>query len=171
MPDDMPDHGLPDRRALAEGRPEAFAALYDRHARWMLAVARALTSSPTDAEDVVQETFLELHRSRAALARAGAPRAYLWRAVRNAALRGRARRREVALEHEPSARAAAEADPELARALASLPEEQREVVALKAEGALTFEEIGELLGIPANTAASRYRYALAKLRDALGGAP
>ena len=54
-------------------------------------------------------------------------------------------------------------------ALARLPEDQREVLALKTEGELTFEEIGLVLGIPANTAASRYRYALEKLRAALGG--
>jgi RNA polymerase sigma-70 factor (ECF subfamily) len=41
----------------------------------------------------------------------------------------------------------------------------REVVALKIWGDLTFAEIGETLGIPANTAASRYRYGLAELRQ------
>jgi RNA polymerase sigma-70 factor (ECF subfamily) len=62
-----------------------------------------------------------------------------------------------------------EGDPSLERALDRLPVEQREVVALKLEGRLTFEEIGAALAISPNTAASRYRYALERLRDALGG--
>jgi len=53
------------------------------------------------------------------------------------------------------------------RALEALPAEQREVLALKVDGELTFEEIGGLLNVSPNTAASRYRYALEKLRDAL----
>ncbi len=42
------------------------------------------------------------------------------------------------------------------------------MVVLKIDGDLTFAQIAEVLGIPANTAASRYRYALEKLRSALG---
>ena len=57
----------------------------------------------------------------------------------------------------------------MSRFVARLPQEQREVVALKIDGGLTFAEIGEALSISANTAASRYRYALEKLRDSLGG--
>ncbi len=43
----------------------------------------------------------------------------------------------------------------------------REVVVLKTWSALTFQEIGETLGVPLNTAASRYRYALEHLREAM----
>ena len=50
------------------------------------------------------------------------------------------------------------------RALAELPAEQREVITLKIWSELTFAEIGEVLAIPANTAASRYRYGLTELR-------
>jgi RNA polymerase sigma-70 factor (ECF subfamily) len=52
----------------------------------------------------------------------------------------------------------------LQAALARLPESQREVVTLKIWGELTFAEIAAALDIPANTAASRYRYALEDLR-------
>jgi RNA polymerase sigma-70 factor (ECF subfamily) len=52
-------------------------------------------------------------------------------------------------------------------ALAALPEEQRAVVHLKIWEDQTFAEIAETLGIPANTAASRYRYALDKLEGLL----
>ena len=53
----------------------------------------------------------------------------------------------------------------LQSALASLPDEQREVVVLKIWGQLTFEEAAAVIGVSPNTAASRYRYALEKLKD------
>jgi RNA polymerase sigma-70 factor (ECF subfamily) len=55
----------------------------------------------------------------------------------------------------------------VAAALDSLPLEQKAVVALKVWENLTFAQFAEVLDIPPNTAASRYRYALDKLRDAL----
>ena len=55
----------------------------------------------------------------------------------------------------------------LASALGDLPPEQRAVVHLKLWEGMTFEAIAGLLGIPSNTAASRYRYALEKLRTLL----
>ncbi len=59
----------------------------------------------------------------------------------------------------------------LARALETLPLEQREVLALKIDGQLTFAEIADQMGTSLNTAASRYRYALAKLKELLGETP
>ena len=55
----------------------------------------------------------------------------------------------------------------LSAALTELPAEQRAVVHLKLWEGLTFERIAELLDIPPNTAASRYRYGLDKLRERL----
>jgi RNA polymerase sigma-70 factor (ECF subfamily) len=52
-------------------------------------------------------------------------------------------------------------------ALQKLPAEQREVVVLKLWQELTFEEISQICQIPVNTAASRYRYGLDKLRHLL----
>jgi RNA polymerase sigma-70 factor, ECF subfamily len=172
----MADGRRADLRAdLAQGRPEAFAELYDLCAARMLAVARALTGSAADAEDAVQQTFLDLYRSRRALGHAERPEAYAIVALRRTALRLRDRARSGGeLPHELSDLSAREdAEPEersgdLARALDRLPAEQREVVALKIEGGLSFLEIGAALAISPNTAASRYRYALERLRDALG---
>jgi RNA polymerase sigma-70 factor (ECF subfamily) len=158
---------------LAAGDPDAFAQLYDRCAARMLAVARALCASAADAEDAVQQTFLDLYRARRALGRAERPEAYAVTALRNTALRLRSRRREEELPPlEPVGEQGVvvdEGEPALERALARLPAEQRDVLALKLEGGLTFEEIGAALSISPNTAASRYRYALERLREALGG--
>ncbi len=57
----------------------------------------------------------------------------------------------------------------LRQAIRLLPDEQREVVALKIDGELTFAQIAQIMGVSINTAASRYRYALQKLRTLLEG--
>ena len=53
------------------------------------------------------------------------------------------------------------------RALARLPDEQREALALRESEGLTFDQIGQLLGVPTATVKSRVRYALLKLADDL----
>ena len=91
--------------------------------------------------------------------------------IRRADVRRRARDRMAA---EPAALFSIAADPDvrlfreaLERALALLPPEQRGVVQLKLWEGLTFEQIAAVFSIPPNTAASRYRYGLDKLRDEL----
>ncbi|MFO0898855.1 MAG: sigma-70 family RNA polymerase sigma factor [Pirellulales bacterium] len=147
-----------------------------QHGPALVLFAGGWTACRADAEDAVQEAFVRFWRSRD---RAHDPLAYLYACVKRAALerlRGEARRKRreaaaAALEsQEPwfadplegqERRAAIEA------ALAQLPAEQREVLVLKLWGELTFAQIAEALGVPANTAASRYRYALARLRAQL----
>ena len=164
--------------SLAAGDPEAFAALYDRLAVRLLGAARTMTGSPADAEDVVQDLFVELARGRARLAAVADLEAYVFTMLRNA-VRRRGRRaaldRRVVLaiaeRHRVSGTCAGTAaelpDDALAAAVAALPESQREVVALKIDAGLTFAEIAAVTGTSLHTAASRYRYALHKLRMAL----
>ena len=163
-------------QALAEGREEAFAALYDRYAPALFRVAWTLLRSRPDAEDAVQEVFLGLVRSRVPLAHVVNLRAYLFAALRHAAARLAARRPagEPLPPDELTARTTQPdegLDPHLLRrlaaALAVLPPDQREVLTLKIDGGLTFAEVAAVLGIRPNTAASRYRYALEKLRALL----
>jgi RNA polymerase sigma-70 factor (ECF subfamily) len=158
---------------LAEGRDEAFATLYDRYGRSLFRVAWTLLRSRPDAEDAVQEVFLGLARSRASLGRIENLRAYLFGALRHAASRLAARKRTgpsrpvtdnlLGGADEPNT-PDAELSHWLERSLAALPREQREVLTLKIDGELTFEEVAAVIGISTNTAASRYRYALEKLR-------
>jgi RNA polymerase sigma-70 factor (ECF subfamily) len=165
----------PLQQALAEGREEAFAALYDRFAPSLFRVAMNLTGSPHDAEDAVQEVFVGVVRARTQMPNVENLRAYLFAALRRAARRLAAARHERSLSPKEllclSAPQAKGPDSEqalrLERALQRLPAEQREVIALKIDGGLTFAEIAAVLGISPNTAASRYRYALEKLRAAL----
>jgi len=161
------------RRLAASHEQQAWAELYQRLAPTLFAVARRLTRATGDAEDAVQQTFLQLFQARAAFARAQAPRAYALGALRHTLAR-LAPRASVPLTDDHTTATAPLADleraPELDRALAALPFEQREALELKLEGELTFAELGDVLGVPADTAASRYRRALEKLRERLGGA-
>jgi RNA polymerase sigma-70 factor (ECF subfamily) len=140
-------------------------------------VALRLLDRREDAEDAVQEVFASLVRSRDRLPQVGDLEAYLFASLRRAAARITVRRARL-----PTASSAAlpeiaarpdragedGLDDNLCRALDALPAEQRGVIALKIDGELTFAQIGLAMGTSANTAASRYRYALEKLRQALG---
>jgi len=165
---------------MADGRDD-WADWLDQHGAALVLLARQSLASRADAEDVVQEAFVRFWRSRQ---RATDPVAYLYGCVKHCALdwqRGRMRRakREQAVAR-PEAEAEAmftmpleqnERRAIIETALRGLPEEQREVLAMKIWGGLSFPQIAEALGIPTNTAASRYRYALAELREHLEKEP
>lgn len=149
------------------------------HGPRLLLCARQWTRSLADAEDVLQEAFVRYWRNQRHLP--GDPRALLVTSIRRAAFdlarrEGRRAVREQLADGgiEPPEdifqRLPGEGDErrqEIEAALRRLPPEQREVLVLKIWQELTFEQIGESLGIPSNTAASRYRYALIALRKQL----
>jgi RNA polymerase sigma-70 factor, ECF subfamily len=160
---------------LAKGQEDSFALAYDRFGPALFRTALLLLGSREEAEDAVQDVFVSLVRARRHLATIENLRAYLFAALRHAAAeraRCRQRRRSVSIESvdEPATVCPSREDEQslrLERALLALPPEQRELVALKIESDLTFAEIAVTLAISPNTAASRYRYALEKLRAAL----
>jgi RNA polymerase sigma-70 factor (ECF subfamily) len=132
--------------------------------------ARQWSASNADAEDALQNAFLRFWKTRQ---NARDEVAYLYACVRSAAMdlgrgerrRGAHERRAMALEptmFEPSPDRA-ERDAAIEAALNQLPGDQREVIVMKIWGELTFAQIGDALGISPNTAASRYRYAIARL--------
>ena len=151
----------------------------EAHGPKLLLCARQWTRSLADAEDVVQEAFVRYWRHQRHLP--GDPQALLITSIRRAALdHARRQARRTAREEkadggleeregffEPSAGEDAERRAEIEAALQRLPALQREVLVLKIWNELTFEQIGAALEIPPNTAASRYRYALAALRKEL----
>ena len=166
--------------ALAAGDEWAYAALYDRLGGRMYRAALGMLGRREDAEDAVQDVFMAMVRSRQRLMDIRDLTAYLFTALRRAAAKCAARRgrQPVASEavvHEATANVHRRGSPNplserLERALGVLPLEQREVIALKIDGELTFREIAEVTGVSINTAASRYRYALEKLRVVLPAA-
>ena len=153
--------------------------LYDEHAQPLYAFLLNFTRDEADTRDLLQDIFIKLAREPKLLAGVRDEHAFLIRLAHNAAIdlirrRGTRERTRENFAAEIISPFAPAGDPdeklfrdELAGALAGLPPDQRAVVHLKLWEGLTFEEIAATLEIPANTAASRYRYALDKLRDRL----
>ena len=146
--------------------------LYREHGAALLLFATAITGERSRAQDALHQVFLKLLEGRS-LQHATDLKAYLFACVRNAALNdAKVRGRNVPFADDesawfdpPSRDLAEEAN--LRCALAALPDDQRQVTVLHIWGELTFAQIADLLQISANTAASRYRYALARLRESM----
>ena len=155
------------------------ARLYDEHAQPLFAFLLNLTRDEADTRDLLQEIFVKLAREEKILDGVREERAFLVRLAHNAAIdlmrrRGTRERTKENFAAEIISPFAPTRDPdeeifrnELSVALGELPEQQRAVVHLKLWSGLTFEEIAAALEIPPNTAASRYRYALDKMRERL----
>ncbi len=164
--------------ALAAGDEEAFEKVHKRFAAKMFWAALRMLDHRQDAEDVVQQVFADFIRANARLTEVNDLSAYLFSSLRRAAYKTATRRRRHPIANtELTADSAVVTsgcmvesphNERLGRCLARLPLKQREIIALKIDGDLTFAQIGEVLGVSPNTAASRYRLALEKLRAALG---
>ena len=159
--------------------PTDFERLYDEHVQALFAFMLNLTRHEADTRDLLQELFIKLAHRPELLSGVRDERAFLLRLAHNLAIDLIRRRGTREKHHEQFAgetvvifAPASEADEgafraALSAALGELPADQRAVVHLKLWEGLTFERIAELLGIPLNTAASRYRYGLDKLRERL----
>ncbi len=145
--------------------------LYRQHGSALLLFATAVAGQRSRAQDAVHQVFLKLLEERG-LHGIQDVKAYLFTCVRNAILNDiKARRRDAALEDETAWFEPPNRDytgeQSLRRALCALPDDQRQAAILHVWCELTFSQMAEVLGISANTAASRYRYALARLRETL----
>jgi RNA polymerase sigma-70 factor (ECF subfamily) len=171
---------------IAAGDREAFAELFDRHSPVVLGVLMRLLGNRAEAEEVVQEVFLQAwHQADRYLAERASPRGWLLMLGRSRALdrirsSRAARAREEALGREQRWAAAGGSNPtaglrleagervrEVHGALAELPAEQRECIELAYWGGLTQTEIAERTGAPLGTVKSRVMLGMRKLREAL----
>ncbi len=146
-------------------------ALYEQHGPVLLAYAMSLLVDRAAAEDILHQVFMKLLQGKATI-NGQQPLHYLYRAVRNTTFNYRrlhARELELVATESwlKSPPGLEEVGLALRSALAELPDEQREIMILKVWGQLTFEEAAAALDISPNTAASRYRYALEKLKERL----
>ena len=143
------------------------------HTPKLLLFARQQARSEADAQDLVQESLVEASQRQEDGQPPPVPLVFatIRRRAIDLARRDdrRAGRELAALEPMPAAWFDTNVeDRELRQlmqdAMSRLPAMYREVITLKVWGGLTFAEIADTLGIPANTAASRYRYGLIELR-------
>jgi len=166
-------------KRLASGEPEAFAELYDACADRVHHYLVVRLGSRADADDVLQETFVNLARTRKRLATVENLEAYVFTTARNEAYRFLERRAREgrflgAIDNEALFRESTDRDLRAiesaewaAASLARLSDELREIIELKIYADLTFREISQVTGLPQGTVATRYRTALEKMRHQL----
>lgn len=159
--------------------PPDLERLYDEHAQALFAFLLNFTRDENDTRDLLQEIFTRLAREPGLLRGARDERAFLIRLAHNAAIDSMRRRGTRQKYHDQFAEEgvsifAADENPDVAafreslsRALDELPDDQRAVVHLKLWENLTFEQIATALDISPNTAASRFRYGIDKMRERL----
>jgi RNA polymerase sigma-70 factor (ECF subfamily) len=177
-------------RRFQRGQPRAFEALYDRFKDYVYRTAFFITRNSGDAEEVVQETFLDVLRALPRYRVEGPARfeTWLYRVTVNRC-RSLLRRKtapsadwddiEERLERIPTSHP--NHDPEgvilrreravmLWRAVDGLPEAQRVVVLLRYQHGLSYREIAQTLGVSEGTVKSRLYYAHRRLREQLQAA-
>ncbi len=150
---------------------------FDQWAPALLLFAKQQAYNPADAEDIVQEAFIKVWKT---YGHAHITKALLYSAVRTTAIdfsrsfnRRKMRENKAYEDGEGDTiwyqrgLEAKERNSILEGAVQQLSKDQQEVVVLKIWGELTFQEIADTLQISNNTAASRYRYALDKLKKLL----
>lgn len=174
-------------RAFVAGRHAAFDELASRYRGPVYAYCLRLLGRPEDAEDLVQDVFVQLLRSLPS-ARTDVPlRPWIFVIARNKCLDQHKRRRSIPFTDavtgdEPVAELPdqrplpdevaerAELTHQIRREIAALPERYRRVVALRYAGELSFAEIGNVLDLPENTVKTHFQRAKALLRQRLAAA-
>lgn len=158
--------------------PSELERLYDAYASGAVHYFLSFVKCEADARDLLQDLFVKLS-SQGIPPNIENEKAYVWRLAHNLAVdwlrRKQAHDRAVdAAAAQPVSWFETGADPDAAHfaqhlqgILLQLPVEQRTVAQMKLWDGLTFYEIAAAQGIPLNTAASRYRYAIDKLRTLL----
>lgn len=176
--------------AHVAGDPDAFGELISRHRDRLWAVALRTTSDPEEAADALQDAFISAFRRADQFRGDSAVTTWLHRIVVNASLdrlRRRSVRASVPLPEDdlagslstaatPVGRGGPPRDPIedrenqviIARALAALPENQREAIVIVDVEGYSVEEAAAILGCPPGTVKSRCSRGRAKLAQTLG---
>ncbi len=158
-------------QAVSGGDTHAFEVLYYRYRDWVVRLACRYADHHDDALDVLQETFAYLLRKAPHLHLSARMTTFLYPVVKHLALDARAKRGRLNPREtlpEPEAPAVRQDDPlrtELAQVMASLSDDQREIVLMRFVDDLTLAEIAEALSLPIGTVKSKLHRALQRLRD------
>jgi RNA polymerase sigma-70 factor, ECF subfamily len=176
----MSEAGLLDVAALADraahGDQQAFAALVRHYQKPLVNFAYRYLGDREEAEDVAQEAFVRAYLSLRGLRDRQAFAGYLFKIALNLCRRRHSRRTpqpEPVSASEPSAEAEVLSRAEcerVARAIAELPDEYRLPLSLRLDEALSFAEIGEVIGVGEGACRMRYHRARQMLRARLGDA-
>ena len=164
--------------ALAEGDRDAFAAIVERWQTRLINFFYRSTGNRADAEDLAQETFVDLYRSAHRYRERGSFPAFLFTLARRRSI-DRVRRQsrrpldlvdptgpQLANEPEP-VNETAEIEEAFHRALEALPENQRTAILMLQQQGLAYEEIAETLGASLSAVKTWIHRARRHLREAL----
>jgi RNA polymerase sigma factor (sigma-70 family) len=167
---------------IRSGDTAAIARVYEKYKNVLLKIASGLLSQNNIAEDVVHDVFVNLAKSYRSLRPEGNLKSYLAVCVANHArnVNKSGQRLEAVEINEAELITSDSQKPErwiiqneelenLNNALAELPYDQREIIILHMHGGMKFKAIAKSQNISINTAQSRYRYGLDKLRSLLNG--
>jgi RNA polymerase sigma-70 factor (ECF subfamily) len=161
-----------------QGSHEALRRIYEKYLDYLLTLAIGLASDFNTAQDIVHDVFVRFAASWRGFGQSGSLKSYLTTCVLNEA-RDQLRKvnrqpgelKEDALIGESDCPdrlvVCDEMSQQLNKAIAQLPDEQRETVVLHLKGGMKFKEIAALQGASINTVQGRYRYGLDKLRSIL----
>ena len=154
-------------RQYLQGDTEALGELYDRYADKLYGLMYNILQNHESTQECLQRFFFNLMRRAQTVLSANNIKHYLLTSARNTVFSYL--REEKIRKHSDLSPVLADPTKQsdsifLEEALSSLPREQREVVYLKITEGLSFREIGQTLGIPHKTAASRYEYGIKKLK-------
>lgn len=165
-------------KSWAGGSMEAFELLYQRHRAPLYRYLLRLAGEPATANDLYQGTWEKVIKGRTAYQPKAPFRAWLYRIAHNHAMDHFRRNRPIA-DEVPEELASPAAEPaeqlasdsmrqDLQSAIAELPPEQRDTLMLKLESGLDLQTIAEITGVNPETAKSRLRYAVKRLKQLLG---
>jgi RNA polymerase sigma-70 factor (ECF subfamily) len=158
------------------GSKDALGRIYEKYKKDLLVLAMALLNDASAAEDVVHDVFLSFVQTIAKFRLTGSLKGFLLTCVANRARNSsKAKNRQgIGLDSAEAVDSSADDPPcsiicneqlgQLSHAMAQLPYEQREVIMLHFQAGMTFKTIAKSLDVSVNTAKSRYRYGLDKLR-------
>ncbi len=169
-------------RRFKAGDSVAIQRIYEKYRCDLLKLAVVIINDHNSAEDVVHDVFVNFAKSIGRIQPRGNLKGYLATSVVNQIrnLRRNAARRPTSELKDNDCVVSGLPRPEqwailseqlklLSRAMAQLPDEQREVVALRMEGNMAFKKIAEIQAVSANTIKGRYRYGIDRLRSILNG--
>jgi RNA polymerase sigma-70 factor (ECF subfamily) len=167
-------------KAYAGGDMAAFEILYQRHRNALYRYVARLVGDEATANDLYQGSWEKIIRARRSYRPSAPFKAWMYRIAHNHVMDHFRRLRPVTeldeiqlTSNNPGPAEALQADcreSNLLRAMASLPDEQRDALLLKLEAGLDLDSIARVTGVNRETAKSRLRYAVQKLKKALGEA-
>jgi RNA polymerase sigma-70 factor (ECF subfamily) len=165
-------------KSYADGNMEAFEILYERHRGPLYRYILRMAGDPATANDLYQGSWEKIIRARGRYKSSAPFKAWMYRVAHNHVI-DHFRRRQPSSETAPEVMAGSQAEPEeqltqcnrrrdLLAAIHSLPAEQKDTLMLKLEAGLDLQTIARITGVNRETAKSRLRYAVNKLKQILG---